>query len=245
MKFGEYQFKFFLAPTLLLALPVPLFAGLGLWQLDRAEQKREQAQSLEQRERQAPLPLTGLQTDGSALRYRRIQAQGSFDPDGQFFIENRRYGGRTGFFVITPLHMNGSDVRVLVNRGWVPAPDNGALPAAETPAGTIEVQGVADTPSAPALVLHDGQDGARIWGKRWPYMTVELFAAGAGYPVQPFVILQSPGDAHGFIRDWPREMPKEGMHLGYAIQWFAFALIAIGIYLKLSLVRNAATEQPA
>ena len=76
-------------------------------------------------------------------------------------------------------------------------------------------------------------------------MTVELFAAGVGYPVQPFVLLQSRDDAHGFIRDWPREMPKEGMHLGYAIQWFAFALISLGIYLKLSLVRSAATEQPA
>jgi surfeit locus 1 family protein len=147
--------------------------------------------------------------------------------------------------VITPLRIGGSDVRVLVNRGWVPAPHDGTLPAAEVPAGTVEVNGVAETPSAPALVLHDGQDGARIWGKRWPYMTVELFAAGAGYPVQPFVVLQRSDDAHGFTRDWPREMPKEGMHLGYAIQWFAFALISLGIYLKLSLVRNAATEQPA
>lgn len=245
MKFGEYKFSFRVVPTLLLALPVPLFAGLGLWQLDRAEQKREQAQTQEQRERLAPLPLAELHSDGSALRYRRVRAQGRFDPDGQFFIENRRYGGRTGLYVVTPLRMTGSDVRVLVNRGWVPATDGGTLPAAEAPTGTVEVNGVAETPSAPALVLHDGQDGSRIWGNRWPYMTVELFAAGVGYPVQPFVILQSSDDPHGFIRDWPREMPKEGMHLGYAIQWFTFALISLGFYLKLSLVRDAVTEQPA
>ena len=142
MKFGEYQFNFRVVPALLLALPVPLFAGLGLWQLDRAEQKREQAHTLEQRGRQAPLPLSGLHADGSSLRYRRVLAQGSFDPDGQFFIENRRYGGRTGFYVITPLRMNGSDARVLVNRGWVPAPDDGALPAAGVPVGTVEINGV-------------------------------------------------------------------------------------------------------
>lgn len=245
MKFGEHQFRFRLVPTLLLAVPVPLLAGLGVWQLDRAEQKREQAQTLEQRERQAPLLLTGMHTDGDALRYRRIQVRGSFDPDGQFFIENRRYAGRTGFYVITPLRMSGSDARVLVNRGWLPAPADRTLPAAPVPIGTIEVNGVAETPSAPALVLHDGNDAAQTWGKRWPYMTVELFAAGAAYPVQPFVILQSPDDAHGFTRDWPREMPKEGMHLGYAIQWFAFALISLGFYLRLSLVRSATTEQHA
>lgn len=245
MKFGEYQFKFFLAPTLLLALCAPLFAGLGLWQLDRAEQKREQAQTLEQRERRDPLQLSRLQADGASLRFRRMEARGRFDSDGQFFIENRRYGGRTGFHVITPLRISGSDVRLLVNRGWVPAPHDGTLPAAEVPAGTVEVRGVAETPSAPALVLHDAREGGWTWGRRWPYMTVELFAAGAGYPVQPFVILQSSDDAHGFIRDWPREVPKAGMHLGYAIQWFAFALISLGIYLKLSLVRSAAIEQPA
>jgi cytochrome oxidase assembly protein ShyY1 len=28
------------------------------------------------------------------------------------------------------------------------------------------------------------------------------------------------------------------MHLGYAIQWLAFAAIALGFYLRLSLVRE-------
>jgi surfeit locus 1 family protein len=40
-------------------------------------------------------------------------------------------------------------------------------------------------------------------------------------------------------------MPKEGMHLGYAIQWFAFALISLGFYLRLSLVRDKRREQHA
>ena len=246
MNFGEHHFKFRLVPTLLLALPVPLLAGLGIWQLDRAEQKRSQTQTLERREQLPPLQLTELQSDGAALRYRKVRARGSFDPDGQFFIENRRYAGRTGFFVITPLHMSGSDVRVLVNRGWLPAPSDGTLPnASDPPTGPIEVNGVAETPSAPALVLHGDENVTQTWGKRWPYMTVELFAAAAAYPVQPFVILQDPGDAYGFTRDWPREMPKEGMHLGYAIQWFAFALISLGFYLKLSLVRNTPAGQHA
>jgi surfeit locus 1 family protein len=72
-------------------------------------------------------------------------------------------------------------------------------------------------------------------------MTVELFAATVDYPVQPFVILQNPGEPNGFTRQWPREVPKEGMHLGYAIQWFAFAAIAFGFYLRLSLTREEAT----
>jgi surfeit locus 1 family protein len=93
--------------------------------------------------------------------------------------------------------------------------------------------------------LHKGADAGSAWGKRWPYMTVELFAATVDYALEPFVILQDPQDAGGFVRQWPVEMPKEGMHLGYAIQWFAFALISLGFYLRLSLVRDKRREQRA
>jgi surfeit locus 1 family protein len=89
------------------------------------------------------------------------------------------------------------------------------------------------------LVLHGGKDAAKAWGVRWPYLTVELFAAAAGYRVLPVVILQDPEGPQGFLRSWPRELPKEGMHIGYAIQWFAFALIAMVLWLRLSLVRRS------
>ncbi len=92
-------------------------------------------------------------------------------------------------------------------------------------------------PLPPALVLHGGADAAKGWGARWPYLTVELYAAAKGHPVEPVVILQDPADPDGFVRSWPREMPKEGMHIGYAIQWFAFALIALVLWLRLSLTR--------
>ncbi len=60
----------------------------------------------------------------------------------------------------------------------------------------------------------------------------------SAHPLQSVVLLQDPDDAHGFARYWPREFPKEGMHIGYAIQWFAFAVIALGIFLRLSLSRD-------
>ena len=56
--------------------------------------------------------------------------------------------------------------------------------------------------------------------------------------MQPVVILQDPADPNGFLRSWPKEMPKEGMHIGYAIQWFAFAVISLMLWLRLSLVRR-------
>jgi surfeit locus 1 family protein len=141
--------------------------------------------------------------------------------------------------VITPLRIEGSEMRVLVNRGWIPAAADGSATPAPVPEGVLTVTGHTHVPAPPALVLHGGKDAAKAWGVRWPYLTVELFAAAAGYRVLPVVILQDPEGPQGFLRSWPRELPKEGMHIGYAIQWFAFALIAMVLWLRLSLVRRS------
>lgn len=238
MQFGDLEFRFRWVPTLMLALPIPLFVALGLWQLDRADQKRESARILGERTEMPALDLSAPVSDPESLRFRKLQARGQFEPDGQILIENRRRRNRIGFQVVTPLRIEGSDMRVLVNRGWIPAEPDGSPMAAPVPEGRATVTGEAHIPSPPALVLHGATDAARGWGDRWPYLTVELYAEMADYPLQPVVILQDPGDPDGFLRSWPREAPEEGMHVGYAIQWFAFALIALVLWLRLSLVRR-------
>jgi len=47
MRFVDLNFRFRWVPTLLLVLSIPLFSGLGFWQIDRAEQKQEQARTLD------------------------------------------------------------------------------------------------------------------------------------------------------------------------------------------------------
>lgn len=226
------------AAALPFALAIPVFVALGLWQLDRADQKHLLAQELEQRTALPPAVLGALLVDAEAMRFRRIEAVGSFEPARQILIENRRQAGRSGFHVITPLRIAGSATRVLVNRGWIPADAGGQPAEASVPSGQVRVSGEGYLPSPPAIVLGDGD--AAAWGTRWPYLTVPLFAGGVDYPVQPIVILQDPADPHGFERAWTREPPKDGMHLGYAIQWFAFALIALVLAVRLGLTRRGA-----
>lgn len=222
-------------PTLVALMAVALFVALGVWQLDRAAQKRQQAADLVAQGALAPYALGPLEPSAEPLRYRRLSAKGEFDSQGQILIENRRQGNRTGFHVITPLHIDGTDVRVLVNRGWIPGDAQGRPMPAPVPTGVRTVEGVAYIPAPPALVLSSGPEAAAAWGERWPYLTTDLYQAGVAYPVQPLAILLDPDAPDGFVREWPREMPKEGMHLGYAVQWFAFALIALVIWFRLSL----------
>lgn len=222
----------------MLLLAVPVFVGLGLWQMDRAAEKRELSETLAARRALPAVELTEAVSDPEPLRYRRVRARGTYEPEDQVYIEGRREGARVGFHVVTPLHLHGSQLRLLVNRGWVVAQAGGEPPPAPAPAGLVEVSGVLEVPAPPALVLHAGPEAARAWGRRWPYLTVELFQPTVAYPVQPLLLLLDPADPSGFTRNWPVEPPKEGMHLGYAIQWLAFALIALGFYLRLSLVRE-------
>jgi len=242
MQFGYVKFHFRWVPTLLLALPIPLFVALGVWQIDRAEQKREQARILGQRAELPALELGDPITDPDALRFRKLRARGTFEVAGQILITNRRQGNRVGFHVITPLHIRGSDSRVLVNRGWIATAEDGGPVATPVPERELVVTGEAYLPAAPAFVLHGNPEAAKDWGSRWPYLTLELYTAATGIQVQPVIILQDPDTAGGFLRLWPRESPKEGMHIGYAIQWFAFALIALVLWLRFSLVRRSNEE---
>jgi surfeit locus 1 family protein len=237
MRLGDYDLRPRWLPTLVLGSAVVLCVALGFWQLDRAEAKRQQAAESAAQSLLPAYALGTLEAAAEPLRYRRLSATGTFEAAGQILIENRHYAGQTGFHVITPLRIDGGDVRVLVNRGWIPADAQGRPTAAPVPEGPRTLTGEAHLPVPPAIALASGADAA-AWGERWPYLTLDLYRARVDYPVQPVVILMDPADADGFARSWPREMPKEGMHLGYAIQWFAFAAIAMLIWLRLSVQRR-------
>jgi surfeit locus 1 family protein len=242
---GDRVFRFRWMPTLLLALPIPLFVALGLWQLDRAEQKRELAQTLAERAELPKYRIQGMIEDPHALRYGPIEAAGSYVGEGQFLVEGRREGGKTGFHVITPLRLADSGALLLVNRGWIPANAQGEPTPAPIPEGALTLWGEAEVPSAPAIVLDGGGEAAKGWGGRWPYLTLELYAATVDEPVQPVLMLLDPQAPNGFVRHWSRPVPNVWMHQGYAVQWFGFALIALVLYLRLSFERAPCEESGA
>jgi surfeit locus 1 family protein len=245
MRLGDSVFRPSWLPTLIFGIAIASFVALGLWQLGRAAEKARQAADLATQGELPALALGQGLVEAEPLRYRHLSATGVYEEDGQILLEARRHSGKTGFHVVTPLRIAGGEARVLVNRGWIPGDAQGGPTPAPVPQGTVTVTGAAHIPAPPALVLHAGVDAATGWGGRWPYLTVDLYRARVAYPVQPVVILLDPSDDEGgFVRDWPREMPKEGMHLGYAVQWFAFALIALAIWVRLSLQTRRGSGEP-
>jgi surfeit locus 1 family protein len=219
------------APTAAVLVLVPAFIAAGFWQLDRAGQKRQWQDEYDQRTRAPVLQLDAKPQSADALRFHRVQTQGTYEPDRQVLFENRVHRGRPGYHVITPLRITGSDVRVLVNRGWVPVgPSRDEPPAVETPRGTVTVSGVAMVPSTGGFRLAR-RDKPPGWQRLWPYFDIPTYRAAVDFPVQPVVILLDPGSAAGgFAREWARLEAGIAVHHGYAFQWFMLALTLLILY---------------
>ena len=216
---------------------LPVFCGLGIWQLDRAEQKRQLASSQETRRKLPPHSLNQDIPEPSQLAFRSVSVSGRYLHEKSVLIENRKHRGVSGFHLITPLQLEESDQIVLVNRGWLSRKqlEQGQLP--EALAGLQQISGDITIPQPPALelALETSKDQQM---PHWPYLTLEQFAAWSGLEILPFAILQSADDKSSLVREWPRPHFSDTMHIGYAIQWFAFGLITLLIWLRLSYPKH-------
>jgi surfeit locus 1 family protein len=205
-------------------LAATLFVRLGFWQLDRLGQRRERNSLLAARSAAAPAPWS----DTTAVRYRRVRVSGVPDYEREIVLVGRSRGGSPGVNLVTPLRLAGSDTAVLVNRGWVYSADATAVDHARWREGdTLSVEGYVEAFTDPGP--GDLPSHQRL-ARRLSYQAV---SARFPYPIAAaYVVAVEPGpaprqaSANAPTRP-PMPTPDEGPHLGYALQWFAFALIAL------------------
>ncbi|MBE2241086.1 MAG: SURF1 family protein [Caldilineaceae bacterium] len=215
--------------TLLIVLSMAMFVWLGFWQLDRHAQKRSYNALLAERWQQAPFDLNqeSLPENLDALEYRRVTAQGAFDYARQIVLKSQVYRDAPGIVLVTPFVMEDNRA-VLVARGWVSsdlsAPQS--WPALEEPAGAPMIGLIRPSqappngqPSTPPAALQT----------EWHRIDIPAIQAQMPYSLETAWIQQLPEPARPLDRLPVREEPMaldEGNHLGYAVQWFSFAIIA-------------------
>ena len=258
-----------LLPWHLLVVAIAVaFALLGVWQLDRHRQQREANALLERRLAADPRPYRELapRLDPDAPegaeddpRFRPVVVDGTFLPEHEVLLRGRTLEGRPGYHVLTPLRLtgtaaDGSGRAVLVDRGWIPfqdaRPDD---PAHAPPDGPVLVLGrlmpEADAPSGPlaAFAPRDPVEGVLTTVAR---ADVERLQRQVPVSLDPFVIeasgvqaMTATDGASVFPRIPPAPRPEAGPHLGYALQWFFFAGVAIVGYA--ALLRRRLTDRAA
>jgi surfeit locus 1 family protein len=196
--------------TLLVIAGMIVMARLGIWQLDRLQQRRARNVEFLAQISVPPMLLTGDErpADPAALRDRPAEARGLYDFSQQLVLVQQSWQGRPGGHLITPMLLGDGDVAVLVDRGWVPTADVEAgnlvqydQPGQQVVEGAIQLSHLID---------------------------IEAIQKQITYELLPFYLLASP--AEGPPEDLPYRLKSEidltdGPHLGYAIQWFIFTTI--------------------
>ena len=189
---------------------------LGMWQLDRLAERRRVNDGLASRRAAAPVVVDSAATLADSLRHRRVVIRGAPDYGHERVWTGRTFDGTPGVAIVTPVRLADGSA-VLVDRGWVPSPDARTVDLAAAREGdTLDVVGLAF--SAP-----------RARGDADPAALADSFP----YALAPLVVQWLP-DAGAWstsalpVRRWPPPRLDDGPHLSYAIQWFAFAAIAVG-----------------
>lgn len=222
-----------LVPTVVALVLIPLFVLLGYWQLERAQEKRLLQAEYDRRATQAPVRIGGEWQSAEEFQFYRVEATGRYDTEYQILLDNRVHRGVPGYHVLTPLRIRDSEMRVLVNRGWIPlGPDRQQLPPIDTPADVLTVRGTATVPHE-GFTLGELAPLARNTPTVWQQLDLERYAREVGFPVQPVVVLLDPQAPGGFVREWARLDAGIAVHQGYAFQWFALAVAALVGYVAL------------
>lgn len=210
--------------TLFTLLALPLLISLGFWQLDRAAEKRALEAAYIEQQAQPPSQLNSRNLD-TLPDYRRVMAQGQFDADHTWLLDNKQRDGRVGYEVVTPFILNDGSL-ILVNRGWLASTAQRAqLPPVPVLLGEQMLFG--ELVSASEHPLLDGESQAIDWPR--VVMALDPVAMGAQvdrkFPVRYLRLDDSSPGA--LVTQWQAVNVSSAKHSGYAFQWFGMAVALI------------------
>ena len=245
-----------LAVGLLLVLGL-FTARLGLWQLDRADEKRDLAQKRQLAASKAPAAVEHLAAEdlpaleGQGLRLRLSQSPNNW------YLDSRSYKGQAGMYVlaVVPLSLPRAgyardDARsashVLLLRGWQAKDprqaqgiqERGTIQAGESLLVRVESE---REHAASRLGLGDRVAGDHL--RHWLVIDSQVMGEKSGMRLAPFVLrqLEAAVDAKGqavedgLIRDWPEPADGVQKHKAYALQWFLFCTLSWMLALAIAL----------
>ena len=203
----------------------------GQWQMRRAAQKEAIEQRMTERAVAPAVALTEEPVAPQEAEYRKIIVAGEFMPQWTVYLDNRPHNGVAGLYVVMPMRIAGSDMHVLVMRGWTPRDpaDRFRIPDIATPAGSVQIEGIARQKAGQLLQLGEApplQPGAIVQN-----VEIDAYAKASGLKLQPFLIEQTSDTGDALVRDWPRPSVGIDKHLGYAFQWYGLAATALIFYL--------------
>ena len=237
--------KRWIIPTILAVLGVIVLARLGIWQLDRLDQRRSFNQEVFTQIEAEQLDLNDdIPVNIDEMEYRSVNLQGMYDFDHQVALRNQDYHLNLGVHLLTPLKLEGSDRVVIVDRGWIPQEYylNGDWSLfdhqdTDTFQGVVRrYQSEPDFGRSTDPIPNPGDPPL----KSWQMANIPAIARQIPYPIVEEIYIQlipeegalPSADPLATTLPLPSDVDvdlTEGNHQSYALQWFTFAtILAVG-----------------
>lgn len=231
--------------TLLVLLGMVGLSWLGIWQLDRRDQREAYNQTVFQRWMQEPLNLNleMMPADLVDLEFRRIQVTGSFDFAHQVALKNQNVQNQPGIQLLTPFLLDNDDAAapraILVARGWIPLADS--APEEWTQFDEPEIKNLIGLAQESQMLEEESLLPTSLdFQQEWYRADIDAIQHQMPYRLLSFFLYQLPEEGRLFAQMPIREERHPAMHLrspmmhtNYAVQWFSFALILGFGYLML------------
>jgi surfeit locus 1 family protein len=215
------------------------FASLGVWQLGRADIKREMlADAQRVLSARVPQPAGVIADPARTDAYDWVEIRGRFVDAPAVLLDNQQQAGRVGVRAYRVFETD-AGLRLLVDLGWVALPPDRTLPQVPRDAARATLRGLLLPPPGSGLRLGEPQaqaDGSLLATQVEP----DAIARTLRLPgLAQRVLRPEAEDGFGYQRDFdilPNTLPPE-KHLGYAVQWFALALAVLVTAVLLSVRR--------
>lgn len=230
--------RWLLATALVLAAAA-VMARLGVWQLDRLEWRRSLNERITTQQMADALTLdeTAINLDLYSMEYRRVTVTGTYLPNDEIVLRNQvwsgEFGSQHGVKLFTPMLIANTQSAILIERGWIPQED-AADRSSYFEEGVVSVSGQlrrAETDFNLSQSLHPdptlSPGEARL--DAWNSLDLERLSAQVDVELLPVYIQRIPSGAQAGppFATTPELDLSEGSHFGYALQWFAFALVLL------------------
>ena len=212
----------------------PFLIALGLWQLEREQQKLDAEKVYETRSANEPTDVSSIDWTNPDLNWIAIRATGFFDNTRQLLLDNRILNSVVGYEVISPFYTD--DRVLLVNRGWIAqGPSRQSLPELGLTEEQITITGHIYVPDGELMILGAEEAVTDRWPKVIQSVDIQVLSSVMDEAFEPHIVRLDENSTAVLQTNWTAINMRPEVHRAYAVQWFVMASVLMFLYLFFSI----------
>lgn len=210
------------------------------WQWNRYKYKVQLVDTFKLHSSVEPIKLPisdSNNTEFKSLLHQKVSVSGQYDYEHQMIVLNRKHKSGPGYWLLTPLRINGSNQSVIISRGFIPFSDREKKDWEKynEKKDTVNLLGVLQPTTAhrtflaPKAALEDINGEQKEWTEKWRYPDIEEIAKQFPYPLVDKIFIQRIAEKN------PDSFPAQSIsinvppstHFGYTFEWIILTFITL------------------